>query len=101
MCLHFLRIVCATFIFGMRVDTPGVHKIIHLGAPSDIPVYIQETGRGGRDGKLTTAVLLIVAFTSKGLLTGCVSSSSSKEMLEGVKNGEHQLFFTLEALLMQ
>ena len=42
----------------------------------------------------------VCAFNSKGLPTGCVSSSSSKEMLEKFKNGECQLiFFTPEALL--
>ena len=47
-----LRIVCATIAFGMEVDTPDVRKIIYLGAQGDIPAYIQETDRGGRDGKL-------------------------------------------------
>ena len=51
MCSHF---------FGMGVDTPDVRKIIHLGFPGDISPYIQETGLGGRDGKLTTAMLLTV-----------------------------------------
>ena len=53
-----LRIVCATVVFGMGVDTPDICRIIHYGPPSDIHSYIQETGRGGRDGNLTAAVLL-------------------------------------------
>lgn len=56
-----LRIVVATVAFAMGVDTPDVRKIIHYGAPSDMLSYIQETGRGGRDGKLTVAVLLSVS----------------------------------------
>ena len=55
-----LRIVCATIAFGMGIDTPNVHRIIHFGAPSHLHSYIQETGRGGRDGKLTVAMLLTV-----------------------------------------
>ena len=55
-----LRIVCATIAFGMGVDTPDVRKIIHFGAPNDLHSYIQETGRGGRDGKATLALLLNV-----------------------------------------
>ncbi|XP_065892835.1 uncharacterized protein [Dysidea avara] len=50
-----LRIVCATIAFGMGIDTPDVHRIIHFGAPSHLHSYIQETGR---DGKLTVATLL-------------------------------------------
>jgi len=55
-----LRIVCATIAFGMGVDTPDVHKIIHYGPPNDIHSYIQETGRGGRDGNYIVATLLRV-----------------------------------------
>ena len=55
-----LRIVCATVAFGMGVDCPDVEQIIHLGAPNDTESYIQETGRGGRDGRLCLASLLVV-----------------------------------------
>ena len=55
-----LRIVCATVAFGMGVDCPDVEHIIHLGAPNDTESYIQETGRGGRDGRLCLASLLVV-----------------------------------------
>ena len=39
---------------------PDVEQIIHLGAPNDTESYIQETGRGGRDGRLCLASLLVV-----------------------------------------
>lgn len=53
-----LRIVCATVAFGMGLDCPDVRQVIHLGSPDDIESYIQETGRGGRDGKPSLALLL-------------------------------------------
>ena len=53
-----LRIVIATIAFGLGVDCPDIRKIIHLGAPEDAESYIQATGRAGRDGKLSVAVLL-------------------------------------------
>lgn len=55
-----LRVVCATVAFGMGLDCSDVMQIIHVGAPDDIESYIQETGRGGRDGNPTLASLLVV-----------------------------------------
>ena len=72
-----LRIVIATVAFGMGVDIPDVQKIIHCGAPDDLASYIQETGRGGRDGKLTVALLLTVSR---------FNHLCSKEMLYYQKN---------------
>ena len=55
--LPCLKIVIATIAFGMGIDCPDIHRIIHFGPPSNIESYIQETGRAGRDGVLSTAVL--------------------------------------------
>ena len=38
-----------TVAFGIGVDIPDVRKIVSI--------YVQETRRGGRDGKLTVALL--------------------------------------------
>ncbi len=54
-----MRVVCATVAFGMGVDCPDVRQVVHFGAAKDIETYIQETGRGGRDGKPTLASLLV------------------------------------------
>ena len=53
-----LRIVIATVAFGMGIDCPDVHQIIHLGPPDDLESYIQETGRAGRNGKTSYVNLL-------------------------------------------
>ena len=42
----------------MGIDCPDVHQIVHVGAPEDIESYIQETGRAGRDGMQSIAILL-------------------------------------------
>ena len=53
-----LRIIIATVAFGMGIDCPDVHEIIHFGPPDDLEAYIQETGRAGRDGSTAYVTLL-------------------------------------------
>ncbi len=55
-----LRVVIATVAFGMGVDCPNVHRVIHWGPSSDIELYLQETGRAGRDGLPSVAILYTV-----------------------------------------
>ncbi|MDR1785977.1 MAG: RecQ family ATP-dependent DNA helicase [Spirochaetaceae bacterium] len=51
-------ILCATCAFGMGVDKSDIRTVIHLEPPSTAEAYIQEAGRGGRDGKPSKAVLI-------------------------------------------
>ena len=53
-----LRVVIATIAFGLGIDCPNIRQIYHVGAPEDIESYVQATGRAGRDGKQSVAVLL-------------------------------------------
>lgn len=53
-----LRVVIATIAFGLGIDCPDIRQIVHLGPPDDVESYLQATGRAGRDGKPSTAVLL-------------------------------------------
>jgi superfamily II DNA helicase RecQ len=53
-----LRILIATSAFGLGIDCPDIRHIIHWGPPTDIDAYVQETGRGGRDGEMSYAHLL-------------------------------------------
>jgi ATP-dependent DNA helicase RecQ len=52
------RIIVATNAFGMGVDKPNVRAVIHFHPPSNLPAYIQEAGRAGRDQRPALAVLL-------------------------------------------
>ena len=41
----------------MGIDVPNIHTVFHWGPPNDIESYVQETGRGGRNGEPTRAIL--------------------------------------------
>lgn len=53
-----IRILIATIAFGMGVDVKGCNSTIIVGRPTDLEDYVQLSGRIGRDGKSSTAILL-------------------------------------------
>ena len=54
-----ITFVVCTSAFGMGINKPDCRWVIHFQPPELLSEYLQEIGRGGRDGQLANALILV------------------------------------------
>ncbi len=82
-------VLVATVAFGMGVDRSDVGLVIHLNLPSSPEVYLQESGRAGRDGLPANCVVLFSPGDRTRLIWAMKSSFAKKSV--DISTGEAPL----------
>ncbi len=87
-------IMVATIAFGMGIDKPDVRFVVHMSIPKNIEAYYQETGRAGRDG-LPSEALMIYGTNDAAMQRNFIDQSHAPEHQKRI---EHQKMNALLAL---
>jgi superfamily II DNA helicase RecQ len=82
------QVFTATNALGLGVDAPTIRAVVHVGTVRQIRQYAQESGRGGRDGKKSEAIIMRGYWTRNGRrVFGKFGEDVEKEM-QGLIGGE-------------
>ncbi|HWR11420.1 MAG TPA: RecQ family ATP-dependent DNA helicase [Rectinemataceae bacterium] len=71
-------VLTATCAYGMGVDKRNIRTVIHYSEPPSVEAYIQESGRGGRDGQTAEAILIHAVNSRRRREEGAVKSESER-----------------------
>ncbi|OGR06384.1 MAG: ATP-dependent DNA helicase RecQ, partial [Deltaproteobacteria bacterium RIFOXYD12_FULL_53_23] len=73
-----VQIIVATVAFGMGIDKSNIRYVVHYDIPKNLESYYQETGRAGRDG-LASEALLLFGYGDIALARGLIENSDNAE----------------------
>ncbi len=73
-----VSIIVATVAFGMGIDKSNIRYVVHYDIPKNIESYYQETGRAGRDG-LESEALLLFGYGDVTVARSLIENTSNEE----------------------
>ena len=90
-------ILTATCAYGMGVDKADIRTVIHRDTPASVEAYLQESGRAGRDGKKSTAILLYEPAAAPESFSRARPGDSHEAMLAygGIRTCRRQYLLSL------
>ncbi len=80
-------VMVATIAFGMGIDKPDVRFVAHMDLPKSVESYYQETGRAGRDG-LPSEALLLFGIEDAAKLHSMIESGDGGERRKQLEHGK-------------
>jgi ATP-dependent DNA helicase RecQ len=81
-----LKAVICTSAFSMGLDVPDVRAVINWQHPSAVEDYLQEFGRGGRDGRPALALLFRGDGRESGLLRWMADKNAERSVAQGLRS---------------
>jgi ATP-dependent DNA helicase RecQ len=83
-----LKAVICTSAFSMGLDISDVRAVINWQHPSAVEDYLQEFGRGGRDGEPALALLFGDQGRERGLLRWMAEKTTAEAVKQGTRSPE-------------
>ncbi|PVH90688.1 P-loop containing nucleoside triphosphate hydrolase protein [Periconia macrospinosa] len=77
------QVFTATNALGLGVDAPTIRAVVHVGAVRKVRHYAQESGRAGRDGQASEAIIMRgFRVSRRGITAVPFPKDAEEEMVE-------------------
>ena len=74
--------IVATGALGTGINIEGIVRIIHVGRPYGLTSFVQQSGRGGRNGEVSESVIITRVESSSGWKRREIMSEYSVEQVD-------------------